>query len=61
MTFIPLSQAAEMVGPGIRPATLHTYREKGMLRCVKIGKEWRTTAAKQNEPPFRRVKSENIR
>ena len=43
-TFITLDDAALLVGPGVHARTLRTAREKGLLRCARVGREWRTTA-----------------
>lgn len=43
-TLITLDDAALLVGPGVQARTLRTAREKGLLRCVRVGREWRTTA-----------------
>lgn len=36
--------AAKLVGPGITARHLRIWHEKGLLRAIKIGRIWRTTA-----------------
>ena len=43
-TFSALDDAALLVGTGVQARTLRTAREQGLLRCVLLGREWRTMA-----------------
>lgn len=41
---ITFADAARLVGPDITARTLRTWHDKGVLRAIKVGRSWRTTA-----------------
>lgn len=40
---LPFADAARLLSPVATERTLRTYRERGLLRAVKIGRIWHTT------------------
>lgn len=41
--------AASVVGPEVKPTVLHRWRERGLLKAMKVGRQWRTTEAAVRE------------